>query len=279
MYGPLVVMTRKQGTRGGWAVHVEASSLALGQTRISTDGARIKVEHERRARTYGSGEQFTVPVGEGVLEVVCFRAEEKPRPAPTGRVMKAIGAVRAGDSDDARRVLSDVLEESGAVAEAQYVRLELELQGQRDATSERFVEGVKQLRVLSSVVGPTFRYLVGRDIEGCAGVRWAFRCPATWDSMTPTMDPDARVCTSCRQLVVQVTSEAEAARLARDGVCAQVQREEELWVGEMAAPDEGPRWVGSVAVRPELPELEPPAPEPVPPKEEKKPWWRRLLGR
>lgn len=279
MYGPLVVMTRKQGTAGGWTVRVEASSLTLGQTTISADGARIKVKYEHGSSTHQSGEPFTLPLGDGLVDVVCFRAEEKPRAAPNGRVLKAITAVRAADSDDARRVLSDVLEEGGALAEAQYVRLELSLQGERDAASPRFVEGVKQLRALSSVVGPTFRYLVGRDIEGCAGVRWAFRCPATWDSMTPTPEPSERVCSSCRQLVVQVTSEADAARLASEGVCAQVRVEEELWVGELAAPDEGPMWVGSVAVRPDLPELVPPAPEPEPPKEDKKPWWRRLLGR
>lgn len=249
-HGPLVVLTRKKGA-AGWAVRVDPSSVRLGDVELAARGGRIERRRGRdRLPPVETGEQFTVHDGSSELEVVCFRAEDKSPPRPTPSVMKAIEAVRAADSDDARRVLSDVLEESGSVAEAQYVRLELELQGTRDVESEAFIEGARHLRALSAVVGPTFRYLVGRDIDGCAGVRWAFRCPAAWEQMQQTKTSTERVCTSCRQLVVQVTSEGDAAKLAREGVCASVRIGEEMWEGEIAAPEDEPQWVGVVAVRP-----------------------------
>lgn len=272
MPGPLVVMTRKQKTAGGRAIRVDPTSVRLGDAVLTANGTHIDVALEGHTSPRESGERFTLTVEGDVLDVVCFRAGEKSRPVPTGRVMKAIEAVRADDRDDARRVLSDVLEESGALAEAEYVRLELELQRRSEPSSPGFIEGVAQLRVLSSVVGPTFRYLVGRDIDGCAGVRWAFRCPASWDSMTPTSNERERVCVSCRQLVVQVTSEEEASRLAAEGVCAQVRVEEDEWVGEVAAP-----WVGSIAAPPPDDEPEPEVPAADAP--QKKSWWQRLFGR
>lgn len=273
-------MMRAKGERG-WTVRIDPSSVRVEDTDITAqaDGRLLIARpHGNHSYTY-PGYPFAV----GAFDVVGFCAKQANANAPTPRVMKAIEAVRANDSEDARRVLSDVLEESGSLPEAEYVRLELKLQGTRDTSDSRFVEGVKQLRVLSSVVGPTFRYLVGRDIDGCSGVRWAFRCPASWDEMKPTAKPDERVCVSCRQMVVQVTSEADATKLASEGVCAQVRVEEMDWVGEVAAPDprDEPQWVGSVAVRPAMPDrVSPPAVVTDFPKTEqpKKPWWKRLFG-
>lgn len=275
-HGPLVVMTRASGATG-WTVRVDESSVRLGDYVLTGNGAYIeRTRGEESFPPLESGEQFMVLDGRTSLEVVCFRAEERSRTQPNPRVMKAIESVRAADTEDARRVLSDVLEENGALAEAEYVRLELKLQSFGDVQSDAFIEGTTQLKALSGVVGPTFRYLVGRDVEGCAGVRWAFRCPAAWEQMQETKKDTERVCTSCRQLVVQVTTEDEARKLARQGVCASVRIDEQTWEGDLAAPepDDGPQWVGSVAVRPPDPiETRPPVAE-----QPKKPWWKKLFG-
>ncbi len=213
---------------------------------------------------------FVVRAPGGSLEVVLFRADDvRGRVVPSPRVLKAIEAVRSDDTSATRQVLCDVLEEVGAVAEAEYVRLELELQGHGDVAAPVFLDGVRRLRALSSVVGPTFRYLVGRDVPGCAGVRWEFRCPRPWHELVKTTQATERVCSTCRQLVVQGAGrlptgvdEDAAARLSAEGVCVSVSR---LVRGSVATPRRQPAGVGPVPPRVNL------APT--------RPWWKRLLGR
>ncbi len=225
---------------------------------------------------------FTLTTAAGSLELVCFCVADEQHAPPTPAIMKAIEAVRARDDATTRVVLGDVLEEAGALAEAEYVRLELDLQ-RTSPSADGFIEGVRRLRTLSTLVGPTFRYLVGRDIDGCSGVRWAFRCPTTWDDLAPTDAGSERVCQTCRQLVVQVGTEADARTLAREGVCTSILQLPDGWVGSIGyeAGEDSPRerraptWVGSVAVRVPPPV---PAPSSAPTASPKKPWWKRLLG-
>ncbi len=295
--GPLVMMARLRGARG-WHVRVasgdavELSGLGLevfgasvsprgiGHVVLLPGDPRVQLVPEEREPA-SLTVPFLVTAPGGALEVVLFRVDDaRARVVPTPRVLKAIDAIRADDTDATRQVLCDVLEEAGAVAEAEYVRLERELQGFGDVEAPRFLDGVRRLRALSSVVGPTFRYLVGRDIAGCSGVRWAFRCPRAWDEMLETDSATERVCSTCRQVVVQVTDEAAALRLAREGVCASVRIEDEPWVGSLAWPDDvGVR--GSIAAPP-IPRQ--PVPSQVRPAPRvnlapSRPWWKRLLGR
>lgn len=296
--GPLVVLARRKG-EARWTVRVgegrvelDGLGLELDQpAAVVLDAATrsIRLELNKRLERSPRGDDgrsltkpFTVTARAGVLEFVCFCVDDEHHAPPTPAIMKAIEAVRARDDESTRVVLGDVLEESGAVAEAEYVRLELDLQ-RSSPSDDGFIEAVRRLRTLSAVVGPTFRYLVGRDIEGCSGVRWAFRCPTTWADLTPTNVSSERVCKTCRQVVVQVASEADARRLAREGVCTSP-REEFEWVGSISGPEGGPLeaaspreergWVGSVAVMPRPPPSAPPVqPKPAP----KRPWWKRLL--
>lgn len=292
--GPLVVLARLSGERrwhvrvGDGSVDLAGLGLDVGKASVVFDASRATVRlkmNERFVRsrqtrdvTKALTQPFTVTTSAGSLEVVCFCADDSThRAAPTPTIMKAIEAVRANDDATTRSVLGDVLEDAGAVAEAEYVRVEVELQ-QTDPSAPDFTERVRRLKALSSVVGPTFRYLVGRDIDGCSGVRWAFRCPKPWDEMAPTNDDSERICGTCRQLVVQVEHESAARTLASEGVCVSVQ---ERWVGEMAAEPEGGHrqamWVGSVAARPYPIPPTPPPPQPVK-VQPTKPWWKRLLG-
>lgn len=297
--GPLVVLARLAGEArwqvraGEGVVPLDGLGLELGQpASVVFDAARgsIRLELNRRAvRSSAQGDEqtltkpFTLTTAKGALELVCFCVDDSHHAAPTPAVMKAIEAVRARDEDTTRGVLGDVLEEAGAIAEAEYVRLELDLQ-RTSPSGAGFIEGVRRLRTLSTVVGPTFRYLVGRDMAGCSGVRWAFRCPTTWDELAPTNVRSERVCQTCRQLVVQVDSEADARALARDGVCTSMGQQEVEWVGDVSYdPDEAPEseerppptWVGSVAVR--EPPTPPEPPRPAAQKPSKTPWWKRLL--
>jgi uncharacterized protein (TIGR02996 family) len=295
MTGAWVVMARVKGATG-WRVHAaNDTAVDLGGLGVEVYGAQVSavgdaptvVVPDRRVRFEREEVEadawaipFRVLAPAGTLEVVLFRAGSDRREVHRApQVLKALEAVRGHDTDENRLVLADVLEEAGAVAEAEYVRRELQLQQVRDVEAPSFSEGVGQLRALSSVVGPTFRYLVGRDIAGCAGVRWSFRCPRRWDDMAETGRAAERVCTTCRQVVVQVSDEASAEQLARDGVCASIRIDEEGWEGEVAEPNDDVRgWVGSVAaMRPMPPRAPPPARAPVSPPSV--PWWKRLFGR
>jgi uncharacterized protein (TIGR02996 family) len=257
MPGPLVLMARVRGAVG-WQVRVsdreEVELAGLGlevfgaqvvredwQLVLRSQDPRVRLEPHANAPA-SSVHAGWVHASGGVLEVVLFRAGDvPPRGPPSARVLDAIHAVRANDTEATRQVLCDVLEEAGAPAEAEYVRLELTLQQQGDLEGPTFLEGVQRLRALSQVVGPTFRYLVGRDIDGCAGVRWSFRCPKSWNDMVETGRDRERLCVTCRQVVVQVTDEVSAVQLAQSGVCASVRVGVDDWEGELAEePVDGP---------------------------------------
>jgi hypothetical protein len=219
---------------------------------------------------------------QGTLELVAFQAEEPTaaRSWPPA-VMKAIAAVRARDTDESRSVLADVLEESGNAVAAEYVRTEQALQ-RCPPSAPTFADQVRALHDLGRFTGPTFKYLVAREVEGCAGLRWSFRCSQDWESMTPTSSPAVRVCSSCRHPVTEVTSEEEAARLAAEGMCISMQDRAaplQFTRGRMV-----PMKADPIEPYPGMPEaefqalmndrpassVEAPAP--------KTPWWKRLFG-
>ncbi|MDP1915130.1 MAG: hypothetical protein Q8L14_02710 [Myxococcales bacterium] len=296
--GPLVMMARLRGARGwhvrvasgdavelsGFGLEVFGASVSprgVGHVALLRGDARVQVQVPDEREPASLTVPFLVTAPGGVLEVVLFRVDDaRSRVLPSPRVLTAIDAIRADDPAATRLVLCDVLEEVGAVAEAEYVRLELELQGFGEVDTTQFLDGVRRLRALSSVVGPTFRYLVGRDIAGCSGVRWAFRCPRAWDEMLETDSATERVCSTCRQVVVRVTDEAAALRLAREGVCASVRIDDEAWDGELVEPD-GPGVRGAVAAppRPRQPVPSQVRPAPRVNLAPSRPWWKRLLGR
>lgn len=291
--GHLVLMARVPGAVG-WQVRVpdgervELAGLGLevfgaqvvrehGQLVVRSQDPRVRFEPHAQAPASSAHAGWVHAPG-GVLEVVLFRADDSAvRGPPAPRVLDAIHTVRANDTEATRQVLCDVLEEVGAPAEAEYVRLELTLQQQGAVEGPTFLEGVRRLRALSQVVGPTFRYLVGRDIDGCAGVRWSFRCPKSWDDMVETGQDRERLCATCRQVVVQVTDEAAASELARAGVCASVRVGADDWEGELAE-EPVDHVVGSVALMPEV--FAPTTVKAVPPRVNlapHRPWWKRLF--
>jgi hypothetical protein len=156
-----------------------------------------------------------------VLNLVVFRKHVSIREAqalPTPKIIEAINAVRRFDSATSRGVLGDYLEEAGLLAHAAYVRLEQALQVANTQDAE-FPKWISQMRDLSALLPPSFRYLVGRDMQGCIGTRWLFRCPMQWNQMMETEVPGTRACSGCKQLVVSVQSEDEAIEAANSGQC------------------------------------------------------------
>jgi CRP-like cAMP-binding protein len=134
-------------------------------------------------------------------------------------VLDALVALHAADTPEARQVLHDRLVECGASAEAAYVRLQRALGAISSADSALVQRAARSLREASRLVGPTFRYLVARDVEGCAGLRWALRCPKSWHQLRDLGQAESRYCDTCRQEVFRVSTEFEAQRLGREGRC------------------------------------------------------------
>lgn len=254
MQAPLVLLTRVEGATG-WSVQLveqprsplQGDGLPPGlQLEPGVDdtlllrvprGLRLECESDR-GPLQAVGGKIELPQrmciwvrsAAGAAQVVLFR-EEAHAVAPSPAVMKAIAAVRANDTDETRGVLQDVLEESGALAEAEYVRREHRSLSRRDYD---LVRELRELRALGSVVGQTFRYLVGRDVDGCAGVRWTLRCPKAFFDLEEGPSENERLCTICRQLVVRAADENHATELARRGVCVSFE-DDEPFVGEIAA--------------------------------------------
>jgi hypothetical protein len=249
----LVVLSRPRGTPG-WTVQVGDGALELPAV-LLPKGVRIVLTRPDTFRlvrpalsrvtcreTDGNdllseGEVASLRSPLGVVEVAAFHEAGGRVPKPDA--LGAITALRREDTPTTRAVLHDVLEESGAFAEAEYVRRE-EAVFNGTWSSPGYVEELRALRALGAIVGQTFRYLVGRDVKGCAGLRWTLKCAAEWTSLQPTEDDHERLCVTCRQLVVRTDDEEHAADLARSGVCVSYQPSDDPaghWVGEIAADD------------------------------------------
>ncbi len=254
MTHPIVVLTRRLGLRSGWTLdlfHEPTFALRLGaQTHSCVDegGGVLRISgrlvsglgHEHlegsAARGWALPRGLTANVG-GQHELVWFQSDDDTTSSPLStKALAAVSSVRRSDTPQTRIVLADILEEEGALVEAEYVRLETALQRKRDDFATKLVH----FRTLGVMVGTTFRYLVGRDVAGCVGLRWSFRCPSRWDELIETDDDDARACESCRQLVVRATTEHHAAALSRRGICVSLRLPdiEEVWEGELAEPED-----------------------------------------
>ncbi len=159
-------------------------------------------------------------VGVRQFQVFTFRSTfGRPSRALSPAALAAISAVRAADATAKRLVLADVLAEEGAIAEAEYLQKELALVTRYDARGADVLAELRDFVALASEVGATFRYLVGRDVDGCTGPRWTFRCPRSQQDLLPTDDATLAFCERCATPVTLAASEAEAARLASTGVC------------------------------------------------------------
>ncbi len=291
---PLVVLHRHDGSP--WQLVFAADGIAelAGlpcRAWVSVQGGALKLTIEQPARLWAPGLQkgkrdarihdagklagtAKVPQREvlrlGKHELVAFheRGDRAMRPLPEA-VQRLVAEVRRADTATTREVLADALEEQGSPAEAEYVRRELALQHAKDTKSQAFTDELERFKALGQVVGTTFRYVVGRDVEGCAGLRWTFRCPRTFGELTETGSSSTRFCEACHSPVVRADTEAEAGALAARGVCVSYQAPDEQlqWVGDMAVPAEPrgpPSWVGSVAMpHPRIALPDAPKPEPA----------------
>lgn len=150
----------------------------------------------------------------GLLELLC--GPEGPH----------INAVSATDDEDARERYRAYLAERGD-ERAELIAIETALL--RDDFTERDTAIARAKEILSK--GRVVREwwaLVTRTapIRNCGSgpeaprpVRFAYECPRTWESLSPTDDGGARHCSTCARLVYLCRSREEAEERARRGEC------------------------------------------------------------
>jgi hypothetical protein len=247
---PIVVLTRARGDRGWQLTVSEPGATSLDALPVNArvswsaeSGLQVHLGRAPSSIAVVSGGVLELELSGGAVSMVVFRATDQVS-RPLGRVLLAqVEQVRAKDTVQTRQVLADALEETGALAEAEYVRRELALQKVDAPGSAAFADELQRFEALASTVGTTFRYLVGREVDGCAGLRWTFRCPRSWHELTPTAEPSLRFCSTCHRGVVEAASEAQAEALAAAGTCVALRAQPDvpMWVGSVAMPQPRPR--------------------------------------
>jgi uncharacterized protein (TIGR02996 family) len=124
-----------------------------------------------------------------------------------------LASLRAGN-ESARAVYADFLESEGRGVEANWVRLEQQM---RALSGDAQLEALTTLRALD--VSREFMASVSRaELEACA-VQFGFRCPRTWDALTPTAQPMVRWCGACREEVHFATTLEQAEQFTMRDRC------------------------------------------------------------
>jgi uncharacterized protein (TIGR02996 family) len=169
-----------------------------------------------RVALVGTGRTTTGALGRALEGRIAPLPALPTPPAPRHTEEFLLARIASGD-EDARLVYADHLETAGRTVEAAWLREETEL---------RRLEGAAQLASLTRLralqVPDEFLLSVARaPVEAC-GVQFGFRCPRTWNALTPGANPRVRWCSACREPVHFATSAEEAFELSGQGRCVAI---------------------------------------------------------
>ncbi len=139
----------------------------------------------------------------------------------------------------------------------------------------------ERLAVLRGELDPNWMLVFDTPrVENCRLTGWRFVCPKTWDQLSPTDEPDIRICHDCKSPVFFCQTPEEARVFASCGQCValstRVPEAENPFADEEG---EGVADMGEYDFLdsdeyPALPPADPPAaPEPAPPSP-RRPWWK-----
>jgi uncharacterized protein (TIGR02996 family) len=128
----------------------------------------------------------------------------------TPRVMPAIDPVEASflaalqaspNDDETRTVYADWLEERGQTIKAEFLGLQIKLARITDTSTPEAIVISNRLRAISPASDAWWRALTSRPaIEKCE-VRFEFKCPKKWSSLTLLNEPTVRYCGTCDRRV------------------------------------------------------------------------------
>jgi uncharacterized protein (TIGR02996 family) len=190
-------------------------------------------------------------------------------------------------------VYADWLEERGD-PRAEFLRLSVERR--RLPADAPEAEGIdKRLTGLRETLDPNWMLVFDTArLANCAGGRWRFVCPLTWDQLAPTDVPDIRICHDCKSPVFFCHTVEEARQFASCGQCVALSTrvpdeenpflEREQFVTGMLDSDEYPipppdDPLSEVSAEAgtdlgELPDLSGVSQPQEPPQRQPRPWWK-----
>lgn len=196
---------------------------------VAKDGKFILVDLRSTNGTFVNGRRITSPCvidEHDLVQIgefrIAFEDEEgpttewKPAPALDPVEERLIAAIAARDHAS-RSVYADWLEERGDNARAEYLRLQELLLAEPEDRPE--LQPLRdRLRQLAGGLDLDWRREVGRPVlEGC--LVQEVPCPKDWGELAPTARDNMRMCESCSQPVIYVTTTEELVARARDGLC------------------------------------------------------------
>jgi uncharacterized protein (TIGR02996 family) len=176
-------------------------------------------------------------------------------------------------------IYADWLDER-ADPRAEFLRLSTARKQARDG--DPVVKAIEdRLTALRSELDPNWILVFDTArLVNCRGSGWRFVCPLTWDQLSPTNEPDIRICHTCRSPVFFCHSVEEARQFTTSGQC--VALSSRIPPGEL--PQEEPEYVtiGLIANLEDDPDDEShddeapygaSTPVPAPPPR-RRPWWK-----
>jgi uncharacterized protein (TIGR02996 family) len=159
--------------------------------------------------------------------------EWAPAP-PLDPVEEQLIAAIAARDHASRIVYADWLEERGALARAEFLRVQDRLIGTSPDAPE-FRAGRERLEELARGLDIEWRYAVGRPaIEGC--LAFQLQCPKEWGSLASTGHDGVRFCDACAQQVYFCESIGQARAHARRGDCVAIDPAIGRRPGDLAEP-------------------------------------------
>jgi len=113
-------------------------------------------------------------------------------------------------------VYADWLDEN-ADPRAEFLRLSVERKLRGDRRARRIDRRLEELRV---ELDPNWVLVFDKArLANCQGSGWRFVCPFTWDRLSPTDNPDIRICHTCKSPVFFCHSVEEAQLFTTSGQC------------------------------------------------------------
>jgi len=177
-------------------------------------------------------------------------------------------------------IYADWLDERGDPC-AEFLRLSVALNQQSgNQRSRRLIK--RRLNKLRATLDPNWILVFDTArLANCRGRGWRFNCPLSWDQLSPTDEPDIRICHTCKSPVFFCHSLEEANQFASSGQCVAIssriplemlprEEPETVTVGVMAPVDED--FFYELEDGADLPP-QPPTPAPAPPPC-RRPWWK-----